>query len=627
LAVGYTHSLSPSLLNDFRFSYARQDFEIKPTVENFPTLFLDDTTVRFSSGIFIPREFVFNNYNITDTLTLIRGRHTVKAGFEMRRILEDSDYQLETQGFYEFQSIFTFANDLPYYLEGLVDPNTGRFVGTPRHFRHTQWGLFVQDDWKIHPRLTLNLGLRYDLFGAPTEKDGILSNITLGSGSDFATRIATATVGRVDKVFNEDYNNLAPRIGLAWDPWGDGKMAVRAAYSVAYLEPYSNLYTNASRFDPPDSTFPAAFPLFDGSIITFSVPATPSPSFASGLSPSGGIPGVRIAVSGTDVDIRSAYSQQWFLGVQRNLFSDCYVDVNYVGTAGRKLYVREDYNRFVGDGLDGYDFLNPEWGAGITPGMFFVTNDNSSIYHGMNVQVRKAMSRGYTFTANYTWSHSIDIVSGPGLADFSNIGTALYTGVQDIGNRRADRGSSEFDVRHRLSITGLWDLPKTEPGGVLAKGLLNGWQLNGTASFQTGRPFSVLCTQSFLFGCDYNADSNPHNRLNTPSFGNDIRGVSNSDWPNGIFTAADFPVPAFGTNGNLGRNTFSGPGFAQIDFSVFKNTQVGERFNIQFRAEFFNLFNRSNFWLPVNVIQSPFFGRSIAAHPSRTMQFVLKFIF
>jgi hypothetical protein len=628
LLIGYTHLFSPTVLNDFRFSYSRSDFGIgfeapASDTDNFPTLFFDDGTVRFAGAIFVPREFVFDNFIVNDTFSLSRGNHNIKFGAEVRRILEDSDYQLETLGFYEFNSLFAFANDDPYYQEALVDPATGDFTGTPRKFRWTQLGAFVQDDWKIGRRLTLNLGLRYDYFGVPTEADGILSNITLGPGGSPGEQIANAVAGRVEQIAEPDRNNFAPRIGFAYDVSGDGKTAIRGSYAVAYLEPYSNLYTNASRFGSPDSATPVVFPLFFGGTIAYDVPAIPSPDYQTGLTPSGGIPGTRISIPGVQADMRTAYSQQWFLGIQRELWGPLYLSANYVGTSAKKLYIRNDINRFVGDRPsleEGPDRFNQEWAE-----TFFVQNGNDSIYHGMNLQLQSRYAAGLQFTFNYTFGKAIDLVSDPGLGDFTNVSVGGYNGTQDAGNPGLDRAPSDFDVRHRIAAHGIWDIPS--PGGPgPVKAVFGGWQANLIATYQTGRPFSVICTTTI--SCDYNADGSGYDRPNTPAFGNSLSGLDRSDFLEGIFEVSDFQVPAFGTNGNLGRNTFRGPDYASVDVSLFKNIELTEDLELQFRAEAFNVFNRVNLFLPNAVLNNAtFFGRSTAAFDPRQFQFALKLLF
>ncbi|CAN5862741.1 hypothetical protein BH18ACI4_BH18ACI4_07770 [soil metagenome] len=636
--TGYTHLFSSTAVNDLRFSYSRSDFGIgfqAPNSEsdNFPTLFFDDGVTRFGGAIFVPREFVFDTFIVNDTFSIARGNHNIKFGAEVRRILEKSDYKLDTLGFYEFDSLFGFANDAAYYQEALVDPRTGNFTGTPRRFRWTQLGAFVQDDWKVNRKLTLNLGLRYDFFGVPTEANGILSNITLGAGSTLGEQVANAVAGRVEKIARSDKNNFAPRVGFAYDLRGDGKTAIRGSYALAFLEPYSNLYTNASRFGSPDSATPIVFPLFFGGTVVYNVPAAPSPDFQTGLTPSGGIPGTRVSMPGVQADLRTAYSQQWFLGLQRELWGGVYLSANYVGTKGTNLYIRNDINRFAGDRPSlavGPDRFNQEWEE-----TFFVQNGNDSIYHGFNFQLQRRYRSGFMFTFNYTLGKSIDIVSDPGLGDFVNVSVSNYNGTQDAGNPELDRGASDFDVRQRISAHAIWDIPSPKGPKVL-KAIFGGWQANLIGQYQTGRPFSVICTSTIR--CDFNGDGSGYDRPNTPAFGNTLTGLSRSDFLNGIFRVSDFRRPAFGANGDLGRNTFRGPDYATVDVSLFKTFKLTEDFRLQFRAEAFNVFNRVNLFLPnTGLLYTPTlqpddagainFGKSTAAFDPRQLQFALKLLF
>ena len=271
LGADYSHQFSNNLLNDFRFAYSRNHgvitFRIPEgsvrdqlvtagTPDFFAHLSFDDGLAGMGGPVFIPRDILFNTFSFADTMFHAVKRHALKYGFEARNIREDSNYQLETRPFIEFNSMFDFANDEPWLEEALVNrdpasPNFGNFAGTPRKFSWWQWALFLQDDWKVRSNLTLNLGLRYEVFQNPSEDQGRLSNIVLGSGSNLFAQISDATVARVKQLFKTDRNNFAPRIGLAWDPTGRGATAVRSGFSVAYVEPFSNMYTNSSRFDPP----------------------------------------------------------------------------------------------------------------------------------------------------------------------------------------------------------------------------------------------------------------------------------------------------------------------------------------------------------------------------------------
>ena len=370
----------------------------------------------------------------------------------------------------------------------------------------------------------------------------------------------------------------------------------------------------------------------------------------------GGIQGLKVNPEGVLPDLKTAYSEQWFLGIQREFARSYGVTVNYVGTRGLKNYTREDYNRFDGDicSPTACDFvannLNPAFGQ-----TTYVSNEGSSFYHGLNAQLRKAFSAGVNFVANYTFGKVLDNVTEGGLGDYGNVNAyaGLYAGVEDISKPRLDYGPSEFDVRQRFTLTGTWDIPKPHFGGAREK-VLGGWQLNGIVNLQSGRPFDVFCGLAWYQGCDFNMDSLDYDRPNSPAnvarsgyskhqfvtgvFGDNTRSVSVS----GITTSAAIdqfcanglvpfyvgtPCIPVGSDGNLSRNAFRGPSFKDVDISLFKNTKVNERLNVQFRAEGYNLFNRTNLYNPNDDMGGPFFGQSTAAFASRQVQFGLKLLF
>jgi outer membrane receptor protein involved in Fe transport len=698
LGLGETHEFSSNTLNDLRVAYSRNNshvaFKLPPNtltgaalqsaglpLDSFGQLVFDDGVVPMGGEVYIPRKFIFNTYAITDTLTHIIGRHALKFGFQVRHIQENSNYQLTSKPFFEFSSIYAFAADAPYLEAALVNrinctgsasATCGQFTDTPRHFRWTQYAGFAQDDWKVSPRLTLNLGLRYEVFGSPTETKGILSNIILGSGSNLFQQIGNASVGRVGKLWNTDKKNFAPRIGVSWDPRGKGDMVVRSGFSIAYNEPYSNLYTNASRLDPPDAITTFIEPIFGiGSTLLYQFPFVPSPDFSGPTLPNGGIGpaanGVSITPSGVAPNLRTAYSMQWFFGVQQQFLHDFALSLNYVGTRGVGGYTREDYNRFNGDICQNLatncdlfnNRLNPGWGQ-ITQ----VSNESQSIYHGMNAQLRKSYSHGIMFSATYTWGKVLDNLTDGGLGDYFNTNGygGLYSGVQDIQNQRGDRGPSEFDARHRFALTALWALPSPKSNAVL-RNVLGGWKLNSIISLQSGRPFDVYCGLAWFSGCDFNMDGLAYDRPNRPA-GITTSGFSNRQFVNGLFgdptpiaTYSGFygrtsqasqvfcpnglnsildtifvdptltPCLPVGTNGNLSRNAFRGPAYKTVDLSLFKDIKAGDRFTVQFQAEAFNLFNRVDLYNPIGDMGSPQFGKSTAAFPARQIQLGLKVLF
>jgi hypothetical protein len=697
LSLGESHTFSPHTLNDLRVAYSRNNshvgFQLPPNTlsgaalqsaglppDSFGQLVFDDGVVPMGGEVYIPRKFIFNTYALTDTLTHIVGRHALKFGFQVRHIQENSDYQLTSKPFFEFSSIFAFAADAPYLEAALINrnnctgtpsPTCGQFTDTPRHFRWTQYAGFAQDDWKVSSRITMNLGLRYELFGSPTETNGILSNIILGSGSNLSQQIANASVGRVSKMWNTNKKNFAPRIGVSWDPRGKGDMVVRSGFSIAYNEPYSNLYTNASRLDPPDAITTFVEPIFGiGSSLPYQFPFVPSPDFAGPTLPNGGIGpainNVAITPSGVAPNLRTAYSLQWFFGIQREFLHDFALSINYVGTRGVGGYTREDNNRFDGDICQNLETncdlvnnrLNPGWGQ-----LTYVANESQSIYHGMNAQLRKTYSHGLMFSANYTWGKVLDNVTEGGLGDYTNANGygGLYSGVQDIQNQRGDRGPSEFDATHRFALSALWTLPSPKSNGV-ARNVLGGWKLNSIVSLQSGRPFDVYCGLAWFSGCDFNQDGLNYDRPNRPA-GIKTSGFTNQQFVNGLFGdptptySATFdsrtsqasqvfcpnglnsildtlfldptltPCLPVGTNGNLGRNSFRGPAFKDVDLSLFKDINAGDRVTVQFQAEAFNLLNRVNLYNPVGDMGSPQFGKSNTAFGPRRIQLGLKVLF
>jgi hypothetical protein len=254
-------------------------------------------------------------------------------------------------------------------------------------------------------------------------------------------------------------------------------------------------------------------------------------------------------------------------------------------------------------------------------------------YHGGTFAVRNRFSHGLNFQAAYTFGKAADQASsyGPGL------------NVVDVTDARRERALADFDVRQRLSFSVLYHLPQRTSGSRVLNHLVNGWELGNVTILQSGTPFSVFCGQAFVpvrdasgnivgnTGCDFNMDGLNYDAPNSPSFGS-LGSLDRSVYLTGMFTRADFPLPSFGQRGNLGRNTFVGPGYANTDFSVIKNTKVPwvfgqEGANIQFRAEFFNVFNRVNLTSVQGNLVNPQFGRATATFPARNIQFGVRIAF
>jgi hypothetical protein len=302
------------------------------------------------------------------------------------------------------------------------------------------------------------------------------------------------------------------------------------------------------------------------------------------------------------------------------------VEGNYVGSTGRKLYMAYDVNRYAGDLFDGrLNRINPSFG-----GIGFGQANGKSFYNGANVSVRRRYATGLDLQAAYTIGKAIDYAS--------SFGVGLP--IVDVYNLELNRGLADFDIRQKLALSFLWDIPS--PSGSTAKAILGNWQVGAVTILQSGRPFSVNCSQPFLpvrnaagaitgnTGCDFNADGANNDFLDTPAFGIYTEGYERSDYQNGLFQVSDFPKPAPGRPGTLGRNTYFGPGFANTNLNVLKRFPapfLGEAGRIDFRAEFFNLFNRVNLGQPTGNIANALFGKSTSAFGARNTQFGVRIVF
>ena len=360
--------------------------------------------------------------------------------------------------------------------------------------------------------------------------------------------------------------------------------------------------------------------------------------------------------------------ENWFIGLQRELLARLTVEINYVGTAGRNLFRAENVNRIPGGRLPEGTCVTDNFGRrlcsqidtntaanGLEINPLGLLNANygslrvwentaRSIYHGLQVSVQKNVARGLQFAGNYTYSHSIDDGSSWQSGPTSANGPAAGDGVTtDQTQPVLDRGNSVFDIRHRVTFNYVWEIPfyRNSPGARVA--LLGGWQWNGIWSLQSGAhwsPFDLrgsrlvpgdpnACSASTFdpvnclnLGGDYNLDGENNDRPSAIS--NHIH-TTHAQWANGFNLPGNFfYAPCLGCVGNLGRNTFIGPGYWVLDTSLLKNLRVSEKFRLQFRVEAFNVFNHTNFLLGENNINSPSFGIAGGTHPPRNFQLGLK---
>jgi len=593
---------------------------------------------------------VQNNFEWRDVASFTRGAHNLKVGGNITRGRADHESsRVYNRPQFQFNSVFDFATDKANSESQFgFDPNTGaRLNKLYSLVRDGSLSAFVQDDWKFAPNLTISLGFRYEDFFNPSDglgDQGVCNMVFPNSSGSLQSKIPTGVMTCQKHLLDHTLNTFSPRIGFAWDPTKQGKMSVRGGFGIFYDKPseqlYNDYFTNSPKFALGSACLQCGsnqplFALGTTSDPPYNYPLPPG--IQPGLLPSGGLISGQANVTVTDRNMGPSYMENWFFGVQRAVTSTTVAEVDYIGSVGRHLYAKYNVNRFAGDLIqNGGNF------TGLAPGFGAINYgqaSESSGYNGFTASVRQRASHGLTLNAAYTFSKAID--------QASKLDGAEHV---DAFNDSLSRGLADFDVRHRLAFTTLWSLPSPHGSGFMNK-LLGGWELTNVTILQSGQPFSVICTANFApvfdtggnvvgnTGCDYNADGTNYDRPNTPAFGNSKSGLSRSDYLTGIFACGGtalcgsvFPSPGL-QEGNLGRNTFHGPGFANTDFSVIKNLKIpwfigGEGANLQFRTEFFNVFNRVNLTqVGTNIANLSNFGKSTGAYPARDIQFALRIAF
>lgn len=633
-----------SIVNDARMSF--QDISVKQGLEYplIPQISITGVTAPF--GDITLNGTRLRTYEPRDTVSIERGPHAIRTGVEYRDIFKGLSIGPPAPGSYAFNSVLDFANDNPFQQTVTVNPTTGRLTNYPRYFHVHEAGGFVQDDWRLNRRLNLNLGVRYDYFGAPIERDGILSSIVFGAGSTFNQRLAAATVGRVSRLYSPQKLNFSPRLGWAWDPFGDGSWSVRSGFSLAY-QPHHGQSIGGARALPPDAAQELLQPNAGrGTQIAYGLPVPNNPNFSTGFNSFGGlnwrVAGSRApAITGFVVNphIKTQYSESWFFNVQHQVTKEWIAELGYVGTNGVNLERIENVNRIDGDLKDGrLDYVNPNFGP-----LLFVTNGVNSSYNALTAEIRHSFGQGFTLLANYRWSKWIDDGSDTSTGQFLD-NDEPGKGAENVSCLKCERGPSMFDIPHRFSGTGLWMLSYFAAHSWSGR-FLNHWELSGIFTAQSGRPFSVWNGGSSAAGGDYNLDGGGgavgggyYDRPNASVPGTLPTSFTQSQFLTGLFLPGAFPTPTPGTDGNLGRNTFRGPHQITLDAAVSRSFPMTERVALSLRVEAFNALNKTNLYLPnsdISLAHKPdgtfsttsSFGKSTAAFDPRTMQASLRLTF
>jgi hypothetical protein len=613
--VNETHIFSPNKINEFKFGTMRYEGGRPPQLPHPEIPLLTVTPISGFGDSSWPQAWWQYGQNWQNTFSWIHNNHSIKIGGDFRR---DPTENINTSNYvpsYTFSDILSFANDKPLQMTRLVDPVTGTPTTVSQRLRRIEFALFVQDDWKVTHNLSVNVGLRYENYPPATDADGHVNGLVLGAGSSFPERLANASAQFLDRPAKFDNNNFAPRFGFAWNPGGRGKTAIRGGYGITFdrTGKYGGWSSN-----PPLLATVTLGALF-GNTFTYSLgdPSKPflgypvDASLRKGLDSHNGILGIRANTSTFDPNFATAYVHNWFLGIQREIRPGWILEVDATGSAGHKLYNSVNVNRYVGDLLSGvFHGFNPSFSA-----INWAESNSNSIYNAGTAHLRHPFTKGITFEAVYTM--------GRVLSDSDNDQTALY---QDANNRRAERAPTSFDASRRASLLGVWEMPffKGQKGPIGM--ILGGWQLSGTLIMQSGMPVNITSTAPYPRG-DWNADGTGGDRPNAPAASAPRDGFSTQDYLHGIFKASDFPIPVPGTNGNLGRDVFRGPGFIQTDASLAKTFPVTERVSLHLRIDGYNLPNRTNLLEPVTDLSSNNFGKSTDTLPAKAYQVALRVLF
>jgi Carboxypeptidase regulatory-like domain/TonB-dependent Receptor Plug Domain/TonB dependent receptor len=577
--------LTPNVLNLAAFGFNRLGLLAEP-IDTHPGLSISLLPNRplgvfsisglgnIGNNLIYPLGSYSNTYQFQDNISWTKGKHAIKFGGEFRRMQINGPFDLFVNGEYVYQDLSAFgvpsvSNNpgLENFLKGIpfvyvgINPSASNSV---RGFRQSGISGYLQDDWRVNRKLTLNLGLRYEFYTNPTEAEGKAVNIR---------NLATDTSTTVGKFMNSTPKDLlTPRFGFAWNIGSDGKTVLRGGVGEFNDQIWANIYGNARSLPPFYQAVESIFPQF------LSPLNSPLPI-------------------GTTANATVTYYPKWpmvfqyNLNLQHELTSSSVVTLAYVGSRGNHLGRLAEANPLQPSGTR----PNPNFGSIVR----YLT-DAQSFYNGMLATWEQRTKKGLTFQANYDYSHSIDDSSGYNPSDAVNDSGKS----QDINNRKGSRGRSGFDIRQNLVINAVYELPfgpgktfASNTSGASAK-LVSGWQLTPIISIHSNVPFTPVLGFDNAGTASIVLSDRP-NLVGNPFSGTCPNGASVRT-PTCWFNPQAYGLPPSGQFGNASRNSIPGPPYKEVDLSLAKITPIGEGKSLEFRAEFFNLANHPNFAVPTN---------------------------
>jgi hypothetical protein len=637
--ASWVHTFSPTVLNDLKFNGTYQIRDITHASyngnwpsklgltgvgeESFPVLTPQGFNALGSANVFRAQTNPY--WQLLENLSYFRGSHSFKFGFEYRAQTTTDQFDTAPAGNFTFPVQGTglpgnaaTGSGYASFLVGFVGNMT---LTKAAPFRMHNWAMagYFQDDWKVSPRLTLNLGVRYDVETGRVADQDMQSSFDMGQINPAAGVPGVVTFAGVNGTpnsnFYADKNNIAPRFGFAWRPFADEKTVVRGGFGVFYGNPDDQGFNNSAVLGfatqallvSPDANVTPAFYLQGG------VPGVHAPG------PQDRTPAFGIG-SGVDFYQReraSPYSMQSNVGIQHEIHSFL-ISGQYIGNLGRKLTAGNLTLNQIPPSLLGkssnLQSLRP------FPQFTGVTLDSpnlgSSSYHAFLLRIERRYRNGLQLLFNYTFSKMMDNVNA--LTDFGG-----EPGYEDFYNRRLDKAISSLDLTHNVSMSLVYDLPWGPGRRWLSKGLLGkmvgGWEFSTLTTMHSG-PIYGVTTQTNTCNC-FSAGAQRANIIGDPSLPSDQQSVQR--W----FNTAAFAQPAANTFGNAARAVGRSPGAAVVDMGLSKNFQPTERIRVQFRGELFNSLNRANFGVPATALGAAGFGAITTAAPARVVQLGLKIYF